>query len=258
MVGQIFPAQNSGLSGSGEVFYPVGAATFDGTTAYLKRESSDLNISSGILSLWFNLNATSGSFNALFCAYLSSPVSYLYALRNGTNNIFIQLVSGAHTFNYTSSTTYVSSGWHHLMTSWNTNLSAGNKVASLYVDGVDVKGSVSDAGSAFTMGSSFNHYVGVNNTTGSVGTQFFKGGLAEVYFNGTQFLDLTILANRRKFLTASKRPAFLGLDGKLPTGSQPQVYLRGSGVGFNVESGSLGNYTTVGALTTPTTTPSNP
>jgi hypothetical protein len=55
--------------------------------------------------------------------------------------------------------------------------------------------------------------------------------LAELYFTGS-YIDLSIVANRRKFITADGLPAKLGSNGSLPTGSAPWLYLSGRGNAF--------------------------
>ncbi len=247
------------------VFYPVGAATFNGSTTYLSRLVSELNIHAGTFSCWFKLIGGDSTNISIFSAYLGSfpNAGHFNILRDSSNKITVTMVSGggsALTFTYQSVTSYTAGGgWMHLMTSWNGNFSAGSKIANLYINGISDLTITSDASAAFsTISNSMEHSVGIDIPNGSVGTQFFNGSLAEFYMAPINFIDLSLLSNRRKFLTATKRPAFLGVNGSLPTGSQPSIYLKGSGTGFNVESGSVSNYTTTGALTTPTTTPSSP
>jgi hypothetical protein len=55
--------------------------------------------------------------------------------------------------------------------------------------------------------------------------------LAEMYFTGS-YIDLSIEANRRKFITADGLPARLSSDGSLPTGTTPWLYLSGRGNAF--------------------------
>lgn len=244
------------------VFYPVGAATFNGST-YLQRIVNELSIHAGTFSCWLNLTSGNSTNMCIFSAYVG-PLNYDYftITRNSSNKIDILLVSNGLSFEYSSNNTYTaSSNWIHLMSSWDTNHPAGSKVANLYINGLSDLNIVSDSSAAFsTVGNNMVHKVGLdfNVTNGAIGTQFFSGSLCELYLTGTSFIDLSTLANRRKFLTATKRPAFFGLNGSLPTGSQPSIYLKGSGAGFNINSGSLSNYTTTGTLTTPTTTPSSP
>jgi len=62
------------------------------------------------------------------------------------------------------------------------------------------------------------------------------------------FYDLSIQANRRKFIDGSGNPVDLGANGSLPTGSQPEVFLH-TAVGGTFAA-FLANLGTTGALTT--------
>lgn len=62
-----------------------------------------------------------------------------------------------------------------------------------------------------------------------------------------QYIDFSIEANRRKFLTADGKAEHLAVDGSAPTGSAPLIYLNGYG---NFENnGRGGAFVTNGALT---------
>lgn len=241
-----------------EVFYPVSACSFaSGTNPQMSLASiGSITTSKLLVSFWFQI-LTTGNFQ-----YLLSP---------GNGNVMVaQYSSSSHKISIQSSddnfgTNYlilqpnvlVNDGkWHHVMASWDTNFSSGSRPHNCYIDGV-AQDTVTDSGSAFSI--DYNSSPGtIPFNIGGSGAIQLKSLLAEVYFTLGTYLDLSILANRRKFLTASNRPAFLGSDGSLPLGSSPLIYLKNSGSGFNINSGSLGNFTTTGTLTAPTTTPSAP
>lgn len=71
-------------------------------------------------------------------------------------------------------------------------------------------------------------------------------GLSMVYIS-TGFLDITVEANRRKFIDALGKPVGLGADGSLPTGSQPEIFAEDGNIGNNLGSG--GNATVTGTPT---------
>eukprot|EP00951_Prasinocladus_malaysianus_P002741 scaffold19422_cov43-Prasinocladus_malaysianus.AAC.1 len=68
--------------------------------------------------------------------------------------------------------------------------------------------------------------------------------MAEFYAT-REFLDMSVEANRRKFVSASGAPVLLGVDGSLPTGNAPDIYLSGdsgnwtSGVNFGSGPASI-------------------
>lgn len=71
-------------------------------------------------------------------------------------------------------------------------------------------------------------------------------GFSLVYIS-TGFLDITVEANRRKFIDALGKPVGLGADGSLPTGVQPEIFADDGNIGNNLGSG--GNATVTGAPT---------
>mgnify|MGYP003627497901 CR=1 FL=1 len=71
-------------------------------------------------------------------------------------------------------------------------------------------------------------------------------GLSEVYIS-TDFLDITVEANRRKFIDALGKPVSLGADGSTPTGTQPEIFAADGNIGNNLGSG--GNATVTGTPT---------
>lgn len=92
------------------------------------------------------------------------------------------------------------------------------------------------------------------NTVGSAfGSEDYGGCMADVWISaGNTYANITI----GDFYSAGD-PVDLGATGTGPDGSQPAVFLKGSGTGFTVNSGSGGNFTKSGttALTTCSTAP---
>ena len=88
-------------------------------------------------------------------------------------------------------------------------------------------------------------------TASSVGSAFdgsakTKAQVYDLYVNNA-YIDLSIEANRRKFITADAKPAVMGSNGQNPTGSQPLIYFNG----FNrfTNRGTAGSFTQYGTLT---------
>jgi hypothetical protein len=65
-----------------------------------------------------------------------------------------------------------------------------------------------------------------------------------------EFLDISVEANRRKFINAAGDPVDLGSDGSTPTSTAPIVYQNGDFTNFETNQGTGGNFTVTGALTT--------
>jgi hypothetical protein len=100
----------------------------------------------------------------------------------------------------TGNNTVISDRWHHLM--WSVNR-ADTGQRHLYIDGVSSLNvnSYTDVANEFTNG---DFYVGNRGDNPS----FFawSGQLAEIYYYPGIYLDLSVLANRRLFLTDHGRP----------------------------------------------------
>lgn len=83
------------------------------------------------------------------------------------------------------------------------------------------------------------------------GSNPFDGSLFDLWFQPGLYLDLSVEANRRLFITADKRPVNLGPAGAGPTGSAPLVFMAGSAVdstGWSTNKGTGGGFTLHGSL----------
>jgi len=82
-----------------------------------------------------------------------------------------------------------------------------------------------------------------------------NGAISEFYFAPNQYLDLSVEANRRKFITADGKPADLGADGSTPTGTAPAIYLPNRAALIGTNAGTGGNFTVNGAPKDANSTP---
>lgn len=80
--------------------------------------------------------------------------------------------------------------------------------------------------------------------------------MADVWLGAGQSLDLSIVANRRKFITFDKKPVELGRQGKTPTGIRPTIFFSGDVEQFPDNRGTGGPFTLVGSLSNATSSPS--
>jgi len=249
-------------SGVGASSYAVSAVDLDGANDYLTRGgglTGAADSKSGIFSAWVRIDGGTGTrrivgsrvspslANRWRSSWLGGSFGggFLIAANNSadTNILIIQ-----------TATHYVaSSAWIHLLASW--DLDAG--VAHFYVnDAEDLL-----AGSTLT-----NDTIDYTNDDWEVGanadgTLKFNGCFAEIYLAPGQFLDFSVEANRRKFISADGKPVNLGPDGSTPTGTAPIIYLDlASGEdpdNFGVNKGTGGDFTVVGALEEATSSPSD-
>jgi len=76
----------------------------------------------------------------------------------------------------------------------------------------------------------------------------YRGLLSEYYFTN-EYIDISVEQNRRKFITANKKPVYLGHNGILPTGRIPIIYLHRRSPNWKINSGTSSlNLTTIGDI----------
>lgn len=232
--------------------YTANAVKFDGTNDWLTRgagltgaaDSPDL-----LVSFWVNPAAFSSNRILL----ISQPGNVQILTTSG-GALRVILVGGGSSFQFNSSTNLSTDSWTHVVATADTNQSAGNKTAQIYFSDVDAGTTVtSDDDAAFS--------VDFTATDWRIGANFadilrYSGCLSEVWFGPGQALDLSIEANRRKFIDADGKPVDLGADGSTPTGTAPLIYLNGDATSFQTNAGTGGDFTVTGALEDCATSPS--
>jgi hypothetical protein len=220
--------------------YVTASVRFDGANDYLGIASftgqADTKI--GIISYWANHKGGNGSTFELI-----SPVGDGEDVRRGSDNKVY--FDGYPSPDFTGNTAMTdATGWHHILMSWD---SVAGRV-QLYVDNVDDinTSSSSNADTKWTPTS----WVFFANSGFAMK---YNADIADFYFNIDDNLDISVAANRLKFISGGK-PVSLGDDGSLPTGEAPMVFLKadaatpanfannlGSGGGTLSITGSLTN-----------------
>lgn len=249
-----------GLLGSvNSPFDASNGAIFDGTNDYMSEGGGSLITTNdtAILSFWFRKLTEIHDEDIIGTTFTSGTLPCLRLYIHDTNNtLWLQTQASGGGFLRNAIvgdfSDYEDGLWHHYLASWDN----GNILGSVYID--DVKKVTISSGSGLdTVGIPGDFNIGVD--AAKSGSNRYDGDLAEFYYNDhSSFVDMDIKANRRKFITSSARPVDLGSDGSTPTGAAPEVFLKGNGSGFNVNSGTGGNFTITGSLGTPTDSPSNP
>jgi hypothetical protein len=232
----------------------VDAAVFDGTNDYLTKAAGftgAVDSKKGIFSAWIRLDGSDGSFLGILSS--ESNRASCYRFLNNKFQLAIQNTVPADSLILTSVGTYLSgTTWLHVLWSWDTAVVGARHLYVNNVSDLNPLGFVNEVLdytlASWTIGS---------NTGGS---SRMNGCLAEVYFAPGQYLDLSVSANREKFIYGGK-PVSLGTDGSIPTGIMPIVYLHldhgEAPANFALNRGSGGNFTVTGALTTASTSPSD-
>lgn len=200
---------------------------------------------SGILSAWVRLDGGDGG--AL--RVLNSTGDTLLLLRRTDNLIGIGAENSINTeiLLLLSDTAYTASAtWLHILASWNLATAA----AHLYISDVE------DLAAGPTLTDDTIDYTVADWAVGVS----MDGCLAEVYFAPGQYLDFSVVTNRRKFVSSALKPVYLGTDGSLPTGTAPIVYFHLADAeavaNFATNRGTGGDFSITGTLATGSTSPS--
>lgn len=243
-----------------EVFYPTGGGQFPGSSFTNIRKTTTLaDCKTFVFSCWFNTVVDTDPYYLMFLYNIGTgggQIGVILDASSPSRITFVGAKSGSspivrYFYGSPVSTFDVGDGkWHHILCSWNSNTPG----LTVYLDDEPY-----DMG---TIGTDSSGLSSLPDTVVFVEPfiSSYPGSLSEVYLKLNTTLDISLLSNRRKFISATKRPVFLGINGSLPLNSIPDVYLKGNGSVFNVNSGSIGDLTITGTgtLTTPTTTPSAP
>lgn len=231
------------------------SAQFDGTNDYMQTGSltgaADSKL--GLLSFWIRLDGNNGGTHQIFNA---DSTGRIIIQRNSSNlfQISAKNAAGTSILNITTVAAYTASAtWLHVLSAWNM-ATAGS--ASIYVNDVLTYTEV-------TFTNDTIDYTTVTTSIGASVTGVNKATacLAELYFAEGQYLDLSVTANRRKFISSGGKPVYLGTTGLLPTGTAPIVFQHlddaEAPADFATNRGTGGNFSITGTLTTGSTSPSD-
>lgn len=237
--------------------YDMRAAVFDGANDYMYRAgmSGASDSKTGLLSFWFRVDGGNGTTRRVFFCYAPSNQSFMVFLTD-TNKMRVRAETASLALMLscdTNSSITASGSWRHILASWDGATSA----LHMYLDDISDKQAsptIVDLEADYTLE---NWYVGSTNGP----AQWWNGCIAELYFAPGKYLDLSVTANRRKFISSTGKPVYLGALGQVPTGTQPLVYQRiasnGSAADFATNLGSGGNLTVNGALGVASDSPTN-
>ena len=246
-----------GFGGGAAGGFTAAAVMFDGTNDFMTRGAdftSNSDGTTGILSFFIKFNGGDGGNQVP----IWSDAGPTHLCRRDNNNewfVYFRAASLANRIGLQSSSAWtVSSGWHHVLSSWD----AGNTTANLYINGSDDEDTAAsikiDGTLDYTLA---DHHFFADNS----GNQKVNADVAEFYLAFNQFLDITQSANRLKFRTADGKPADLGADGSAPTGSSPTLYCSvrpgDAASAFATNRGTGGNLSITGSLASASTSPSD-
>ncbi len=221
------------------------SALFNGSSFY---SSSSISVASGdrgLLSLWMRNSDTSwnAAIRSLFTFQVGSTITMnLTTASSGRMSLRLNNSGASDVLTFHAapgSVQFVTNRWYHVAAAW----TAGGSLV-VCVDGVQVA-TLSLAGLTLDQQGQNLTRIGVGAT--SSGTQIWPGQIGHLWLSVTQTLDLSVAANRERFLLAGQ-PVNLGGSGELVTGTSPQWYYDGDAGDWN-NKGTAGNVALTGALT---------
>jgi hypothetical protein len=171
-------------------------------------------------SMWLRMDADNAQ--TITVALLRSGSQVAQIVRRNNNSFqFLGYNSGGVVLNVNSSVNSIniSTGWTHCVFSCDLS-NASNR--HLYVDdSSDLAAVTTYTDSTIDWGTNLTFWMGANQ----IGSAQLDGAVADLWWTN-EYIDLSVEANRRKFITADGRPVNLG-DGTGPTGTAPLWYFAG-------------------------------
>lgn len=242
------------MAGYGDIYIARGV-TFDGSNDYLARGADftgNADGKVGTVSFWINIKNNVTDFD-VFSSNDRIKIRYIGSASGGVFRITLNNSSNTQRVLIQNiSLISISSGWVNVLFSWD----AENTVGHVYINDTD------DVDSASVINDTLDYtesdfVVGAN--TGFADKM--NADLADFYFNNSEYLDISVEANRRKFIDDNGKPVFLGNSLELPTGTSPILGLslsKDAAVStFATNKGTGGGMTLTGALTEASTSPSD-
>ena len=226
--------------------YVADAVDFDGTNDYLLTTtgSGATDNNTALYSCWFYGNTPDAT--VFFVKGDNNPntqnfqsLQFFYDV----NGFAVRLWNGqnAQSIVYTIWSTELleANQWNHIL------LTIDNGTLRFYIN--DVAAGFSTGLSTINILHSGPTYAWTGPFT-NLGAQSMEA--AEMYYTN-ETMDITIEANRRKFITSTGTPADLGIIGQLPTGTSPLIYFKGDAASWNAgtNTGTVSGFAMTGAVT---------
>ncbi|RVU03940.1 hypothetical protein EOE18_13880 [Novosphingobium umbonatum] len=217
------------------------SAAFDGGDWFTNSSISVPASSNGLMSLWFKNTDSAWTTGKYVCQYRVGTTAVLELLTTTTGRMNMRLNNGSATdtlafYAAAGNTQFAVNTWYHIMAAWTaTGL-------SIYVNG-SLVGTL--AYTSLDMGGATITRLGLGAAT--TGLTPLPCEIGHYYLNVSATLDLSVQANREKFILAGA-PVNLGATGQLPTGTTPEWYYDGAGAAW-ANKGSATGGTLTGALT---------
>jgi hypothetical protein len=133
--------------------------------------------------------------------------------------------------------------WHNVL--FSVDLNTGDY--HVYTDDVSDVNTATTVDTTRTIDfSSIEQGFGANSSGGG---DLAKYDIADFWMSFDDYINFSIEANRRKFISANGMPKYLGPDGSIPTGSAPDIFLTGDVIFWQSNKGTGGDFTENGEIT---------
>lgn len=174
---------------------------------------SDPVTDGALISCFYLNNYVQGNPNIQVAKFNEGP-PYVIGIHLISANGTLMAGPGTTNFNFDSNMV-----WANILTSWDLSVPTMQIYVNDVSDYLDYSAPI-----VGTM-----EYSQLNQIQTGSGGQRLIGDLADVYINLSTFIDFTVTGNRRKFIDGSGNAVNLGVDGSLPTGTQPEFFYGGIG-----------------------------
>lgn len=248
-----FPVDVS-VGDSGDDGYQANAVHFDGSTALSIASLTAPGDNTGLFTCSMWLKVSQNNFDDGFVWWVCDPNGN-YTILSGPEMGSNQWATGLDDLGAITSGAPLSAGtWMNLLISAQTDKAIGQKVMQIYINDALATYTPTDiSAGAFLLTFNGREFW----FAGDPFDQYAEGDAADIWIAPGQFIDFSVEANRRKFISANGKPVDLGADGSTPTGTAPAVFFSGNASGFAINKGTGGDFTLTGSLTNASTSPSD-
>ncbi|MGI0010477.1 MAG: hypothetical protein ACREAE_03665, partial [Nitrosopumilaceae archaeon] len=231
------------------------SSDYDGTNDYTTRGADLTGISDGkqgIFSCWARFDGGNSLTQYILSSSttLAGSTTRFEVFKFTDNKIYFIMknAAGTNILNINTTATYTaSSTWLHILASWDLNVGGARHI---YIN------DVSDI-TQTTFTNDTIDYTVADWAVGALpdGTSKLNSALQQLFFN-TTYVDLSVTANRRKYISSFLEQTPFGSVGQLPLGNiKPLIFAEDGDVTGNVGSG--GTFTLVGTLDKTTSAPTS-
>jgi hypothetical protein len=195
----------------------------------------------GTLSFWYKPHAgTDAQTHRLLQADSAQNTILVDRLAtSGTMRIILANAAGTTIAQFASTSAFlIANNWRHCLVSWNLATATFQMYVNDSADASTASPLTNDTIAYATHGNTWFSSVPGLEADADIADLWFDTGV--VFASG---LDLSVTANRRKFISAVLAPVNLGTDGSTPGGIIPPIYAAGPAAGFTTNKGAGGGFT---------------